>query len=379
MLSFTTIVNLIFFSNIAIVLTDLVYKKKCIYRLVGVDFYFLNLLIITLRLAVPFQLPLSQSIGIKLIYPKIYTAIKKDFFYCYSLLDIMLFVWLVGLIYFFIKLVSSYFNIKRIISNYRLVEKIEIIKAFEKIIDEHSKVNKNIKIVESDIITSPFIFGIFRPIIVIPNMRCTDIEWYYILKHEIVHLYNNDLKIKLICEFIRTVYWWNPYMRILIENITEALELRTDIKVVNQLDDLQKIDYMECLIKIAKNRIKRNSGKQWIFEFQSNDIINRINFISEKIRGNFKVSIKNFILMSSIFIIVVFPTYIVLEPSAITKEDEINSYELNSENSYFILNSDHTYDLYLNDKKLVTVECIFDESIPIFKNREEMVCEKKEN
>ncbi len=77
-------------------------------------------------------------------------------------------------------------------------------------------------------IKTPAIFGMVHPRILMPTTDYTDGEIYYILKHEILHYYRHDMLIKILCETLCTVFWWNPAAFLLKKQITRVLEIRVD-------------------------------------------------------------------------------------------------------------------------------------------------------
>lgn len=52
--------------------------------------------------------------------------------------------------------------------------------------------------------------------------------------------------------------WWNPFVYLLRNQIANMLELRVDYKVVSQLEEEQALEYMKCLIKMARLNAKKH-------------------------------------------------------------------------------------------------------------------------
>lgn len=55
-------------------------------------------------------------------------------------------------------------------------------------IKKQLKVNKEVKLYQSNLFSTPFITGIFRPIIFVPEYDFSAKEWDLILTHELIHL-----------------------------------------------------------------------------------------------------------------------------------------------------------------------------------------------
>lgn len=62
--------------------------------------------------------------------------------------------------------------------------------------------NIDIRIVLCNKISTPFVFGYFRPTVYLSNIDYSERELYYVLDHELVHWFHKDLWLKLIIQVI---------------------------------------------------------------------------------------------------------------------------------------------------------------------------------
>lgn len=108
----------------------------------------------------------------------------------------------------------------------------------------------NIKI--CDWIQSPLTFGFFRTTILMPisTLTMTEKEQHYLIYHEKIHVKHRDSAWKMLAVLIAAIYWFNPFLWLLVKYFNQDLELRCDHKVITELGDNKW--YAELLLKFAK-------------------------------------------------------------------------------------------------------------------------------
>lgn len=106
---------------------------------------------------------------------------------------------------------------------------------------------------------SPFIIGIFNPILVLPDIEFTNIQLDNILRHEITHLKRNDIIYKWFSVFVRCIHWFNPFAYYISKQINIECEISCDLSVVEHMNKAEKIDYVNTIIDIISiNNKSRN-------------------------------------------------------------------------------------------------------------------------
>lgn len=108
---------------------------------------------------------------------------------------------------------------------------------------------------ESDNISSPFVFGVFRPRIYIP-FHLEEKEREYILAHEQYHIRRGDPVIKMLAFLIVCVYWFHPLVWLSYVLLGKDMEMSCDEKVLQTLGGEIKEDYSRSLLSFA-------TGKRW--------------------------------------------------------------------------------------------------------------------
>ncbi|WP_342757725.1 M56 family metallopeptidase [Kineothrix sedimenti] len=374
-ITLSTVLNIVFFSGIATLSLNYIITKSEIVLKIGIQIVLFIIVMIMFRLFLPFELPSQNNINITKFWPDIYiTFVKPVFAFAemeWSLLSIMIIISIIGSIIFVLKLILSYIALKHTVNNFKIINKSAVNRVVDKI---NSKYKKQVcfNVVSSSQVKSPFIFGLLNPIIILPEIELSVDEWYYILSHEMAHYYFKDLWIRFICELLQAIYWWNPFVYLLRNQLIKIQELRVDSVVINKLEEFQKMEYLECLIRIA--RLQSDIHRMhWVAAFNSDcedDIANRIEAIFEYAKGS---EIKNkrtikYMLIGLVLVLIIFlmPNFIIFEPYAITDEHAEGTYEINETNSYLIQNDDGTYDVYVEQEYVGTVTEIFDENLIIY-------------
>lgn len=115
----------------------------------------------------------------------------------------------------------------------------------------HTSMNQ--KIYQNNEIESPFLFGIIKPRIYIPDSIADD-ELPYVVQHEMTHLSRRDYLIKPAGFLLLSVYWFNPCVWIAYTMLCKDIELICDEKVIKKLGAPCKKAYSQALLNSASNR-----------------------------------------------------------------------------------------------------------------------------
>ncbi|MDE7476894.1 MAG: M56 family metallopeptidase, partial [Lachnospiraceae bacterium] len=110
-----------------------------------------------------------------------------------------------------------------------------------------------VKVYQSDLIESPFLFGIISPRIYIPS-PIADKELPYVIIHEMTHKKKKDYLIKPIGFLLLSVYWFNPFVWIAYIMLCKDIELICDEQVIKKLGASCKKEYSQALLNSAVNR-----------------------------------------------------------------------------------------------------------------------------
>lgn len=103
---------------------------------------------------------------------------------------------------------------------------------------------------QSDMIGTPFVFGIFRPKIYVPfNMQGKDFS--LIIAHEREHIRHGDHIWKLLFYVILIIHWYNPLMWVAYKKFSDDLEFACDERVIGKISEDERKAYAMTLLNYA--------------------------------------------------------------------------------------------------------------------------------
>ncbi len=105
----------------------------------------------------------------------------------------------------------------------------------------------------SDRITSPAIYGVFRPKVFVPRgYELRDL--HYILGHESAHIHRRDNLWRIIAVISAAVHWFNPFVWLFLKKFLEETELACDERVLADCGEEEKKSYATALVDCAEGR-----------------------------------------------------------------------------------------------------------------------------
>ena len=108
-------------------------------------------------------------------------------------------------------------------------------------------------IFQSENVSSPFVLGIIKPRIYLPfNMNGQNLE--HVVAHEQAHICRKDHWWKPLGFLLLMIHWFNPLMWLAYVLLCRDIELACDEKVIKELGNEQRADYMQALVACSVNR-----------------------------------------------------------------------------------------------------------------------------
>lgn len=303
----------------------------------------------------------QEFVGLKMIPGK---------FFPVTILSALLFVWILVGFFLLLKKLRGYYIYRKRLHNMNCCPPQNINAAYKSACRAVFP-NKEItcKIVMTDNIPTPAVFGVVNKIIIIPNIYYTDRELFYIFAHELLHIKHRDFLIKFISDVIQTVYWWNPVISLLLPSLLKQLqELYVDYSVTNTLKKNDTLLYLNCLRKTAVNSCKNPESVYAFCDNSSKDKLRqRLIFIMKKKAKGISVA-STAITLSLVLLSFTF----VFEASNCSKYDENGDrvFYFDESNSYYVKKGTE-YDLYLNGEFVYTTPVIIDDfkNIPVYNKK----------
>lgn len=149
-----------------------------------------------------------------------------------NVLEIAGYVWLSGVAALLVYSVISYLKLK-----YR--------------VRTATPLEKNIR--QSEYVTSPFVLGVFRPMIYLPyGLKQTHQE--HIVAHERSHIGRGDHLIKPVSFMILSVHWFNPFVWVAYILLCRDIEAACDERVISKMTLEQRQAYSATLLHYGVKR-----------------------------------------------------------------------------------------------------------------------------
>lgn len=102
-------------------------------------------------------------------------------------------------------------------------------------------------------IFSPFVFGLIRPRIYLPE-HLPEEERLYVLAHEKVHIARKDYLVKILAYIAVCIHWFNPVVWLAFVLMERDMEMSCDEAVLRKLGMDNKKQYAETLLALSSER-----------------------------------------------------------------------------------------------------------------------------
>ncbi len=166
-----------------------------------------------------------------------------------KLLDLLAYIWLIGMCIFLIIVFSSYI----VYITHKHKEAIRITEnAMLNEVKKELKIKRHIKIRMSRDIQSPMLVGVLFPVIYIPCREIPDENMRMVFLHELTHYKRKDLAFKWLSLFVNAVHWFNPLAYLLCANVSESCEISCDMTVTKNMSDTEQKIYMKTILDLVE-------------------------------------------------------------------------------------------------------------------------------
>lgn len=230
-----------------------------------------------------------------------------------NLISILTVVWILGIISVLFIPFVTYFTL---VLEFRKLEKCKdenILKASRDACRSLS-INNKFRILESHLVESPALIGVFRPSVVLPVKHDDSYDCLYkIFLHEYIHYMNRHLLYQWIFWIVKAFHWFNPLVWCAHEIMKRDAENMCDEKAVEILDSRK--EYADLILSIAQYGSDRNFMINTVgFSYRKSELYNRIKNISTRKKNPLMLRIALFVLIM-VAIPVFYTSYSVLESS----------------------------------------------------------------
>ena len=341
-------------------------KKDILYS--GMKLVFVGIALILIRMLVPFNFPFTQTIVSYKILPPI-----NEFLFNYigdtriDLATILFIIWIAVTIVKILRLIWNQMQYRACLLPF-------VIKDWSKYAQLANVLKKcnasfwQVCIVPTQI--SPAVVGIRKPILVLPDYQFSEHDLYYICRHETEHCRNHDLWLNLFLDLVICTQWFNPLVYFMQKELTLAFELSNDRVILNTMDERQRTEYAECVMKMVRYQGQKPKRANIALSFAQTDHSNvrtRVLYImSRKKRTN--IAGKLSVVFNSAIVALVIVVSFVYVPEAYCSDtlEKENSVYTKSEDAFFVKANDK-YELYLYGESVLSFSYIPDDfkDIPV--------------
>lgn len=169
-----------------------------------------------------------------------------------------------------------------------LIKPMVEIKLFTTVKSIQLGIKRKVQVWYSNQIQVPITFGFFKPVILLPfglvnNLNMQEIET--IILHELTHIKSKDYFFNWILVFLEIGYFFNPFVKLIINKLKIEREKNCDVQVIHFNYDA--INYAQVLLKIARYNKSIKSFQMGAVK-NTAQLFKRIQFFSFTENLNFK-------------------------------------------------------------------------------------------
>ncbi len=199
--------------------------------------------------AVPFTAELLKSFltGENTISRPSFFLPLPDFSFSPGIADMLFLIYFIGAAVFLISYLISYIRL-RILTGKASALSEENLDRLNEIAERYSL--KKCKTVTVPEITSPFIFGIIKPVLILPEVFPDE----KVILHELMHLKYKDALWGIIISLFRSIHWCNPLLLYCFNKIRNDLEELCDSRVLRILSGEERREYGNLLLSMTNEK-----------------------------------------------------------------------------------------------------------------------------
>lgn len=382
--TFSTLLSMIIINAVFVIALNQVVKTSVI-NYFNIDLFLLSSLVILLRFLLPFEFPFTVSVpvkwGLSYLYDLFVMLEINILGHPINIFTIFMIAWYIGILICGSRLFLQFATIRQ---RYRLREAAPDSDAYailRKITSCHQKSKAVFRIYITPRNITPFIYGIFHPVIVLPDSIHSKEELFYILSHETSHYYNHHTLYKFLCSLLEVIYFWNPLVKIFVKEINRIIEISVDSKVIAPLEPLGRLDYSKSLTSMARTLAEKKTTPAFTATYNPTKTDDSRLNKSSKTKSSLSQRIQMIVgspdkiktlapngLVSSLLLIgaLMISLFFVFEPYRIPDKYKEGTFNSTNRDLFYVINENGTYDLYFDGKYYITESEISDPQLPVY-------------
>jgi beta-lactamase regulating signal transducer with metallopeptidase domain len=176
----------------------------------------------------------------------------QDYSYAYTASNIFLLIYCAVIILRATSHVRQWLGFRDTCEAYR-VKPSATVRAFTETTAESFGITSKVQIWYHTNISGPLTYGLLKPVILLPvalvnNLSTKEVESLII--HELTHIRYNDYAFNFLVIFMETIFFFNPFIRSIVNDIRLEREKNCDQHVINFRYD--PVEYAETLLKTLR-------------------------------------------------------------------------------------------------------------------------------
>lgn len=340
-----------------------------------VKIIFAIIAVITLRMMVPVNFPFTRTIySSKLLIGLgniVYANVYGDREILVS--DLLLWLWIGVAVILLIRYFYKRVKVRRILEQY-VIKDTDTKEYYESFLNDTKIRSIKIAVIPGE--EQAAIFGVIRPIMILPDAVLEEKTVAHMIRHEIKHYANYDLWLKFFVDLLVVIHWWNPIVYMMRKELSLAFELSNDYMVTKDMSELGKIEYAETLVQAAK--LMSNQQAYDLNLTGGECLETRIKMLlkektTEGMRSRLLAAANLlFVFLIMIISLVFVPEVFYKESVHYDSEEFEGSFEITPGNAYY-LKTENGYELYVDDVYRWEIEELpedYEESgVPIYEKK----------
>ena len=340
-----------------------------------VKIIFAIIAVIMLRMMVPINFPFTKTIySSKLLIGLgniVYANVYGDREILVS--DLFLWLWIGVAVILLIRYFYKRIKVRRILEQY-VIKDTDTKEYYESFLNDTKIRSIKIAVIPGE--KQAAIFGVIRPILILPDAVLEEKTVAHMIRHEMKHYANYDLWLKFFVDLLVVIHWWNPVVYVMRKELSLAFELSNDYMVTRDMPELEKLEYAETLVQAAKL-----TSNQQVYDLNLTGgecLETRIKMLlkektTEKVRGRLLTATNLlFVFLIMIISLVFVPEVSYKESMPYDSEEFDGAYDITPENAYYLKTKDG-YELYTDGVYRGTdqeaVEEFIEMGIPVYEKK----------
>lgn len=144
-------------------------------------------------------------------------------------------------------------------------------------------INQHVTVWLNNTISTPMVFGFFKPIILVPASlisQLSPLQIEALIMHELFHIKHHDFIFNIAIMIIKPLFWFNPWVRKVCAELCLQREMACDVAVVTERYEVQL--YASSLLGVAGN-VKKDQPFLMAAVSERKALLERIQYFSGNI------------------------------------------------------------------------------------------------